>query len=430
MCDRVRAARSALELDFSDSALGPSVLKKIQVRQLTVGMFVQALDAAWLDHPFWRGRFLIKDSATLQSLQGCGVKECWIDIEQGRDVPVSVPAASPAPVMRDESPPPQSEPVPLAEEWQRAAQLRARGAETTRAMFDDIRLARAIDPECCAPLVDDVMASISRNHEALCTLVRLKTADEYTYMHSVAVCALMVALGRQLELTDEECRVAGLAGMLHDMGKALMPQEVLNKPGKLTATEFEIIKQHPVRGHELLVACETVDEKVRDVCLHHHERVDGKGYPHQLAAEQISLLARMGAICDVYDALTSDRPYKAGWDPAVALAQMSSWAGQFDPALFQAFVKCVGIYPTGSLVRLRSGRLAVVLEQNRHALTKPRVKVFFSTKSAEPLLPKVLDLAASDCQDQIECREPPEKWQFKYLHELWGADIVRPRARG
>jgi len=174
-----------------------------------------------------------------------------------------------------------------------------------------------------------------------------------------------------------------------------------------------------VRGYELLLESKGVPEAASDVCRHHHERMDGKGYPDKLADERITRIARMGAICDVYDAVTSDRPYKAGWDPAHALAQMASWQGHFDPLIFQSFVKCIGIYPTGSLVKLKSGRLAVVLEQNPTALTKPRVKVFFSTKSHLPLRPEVLDLASSQCWDQIESRESPEKWKFDYLNDLW-----------
>ena len=393
-------------------------------------MYIHGLDAAWLDHPFWRSRFVIKDAETLQKLKRCGVQHCFIDVSQGSDV-------SPAPPVAGEPLPPPTTParkpetVTLADELQRAAQIKARSADTMRNLFAEVRLGKAIQHEACVPLVDDVFDSIQRNHDALCSLVRLKTADEYTYMHSVAVCALMVALGRQLGLDDAQCRVAGLAGMLHDLGKAFMPQEILNKPGKLTTEEFDIIKTHPVRGYELLIAGNNIDAGVSDVCLHHHERFDGTGYPEKLAADGISLLARMGAICDCYDAVTSDRPYKSGWDPAHALSQMATWKGHFDAAIFQAFVKCIGIYPTGSLVRLRSGRLAVVIEQNPHALTKPRVKFFFSTKSGMPLRPEVLDLSRSDCRDEIEAREPPEKWQFSYLNELWdGGTATQPKAHG
>jgi HD-GYP domain-containing protein (c-di-GMP phosphodiesterase class II) len=407
------------------------VLKKVAVKQLTVGMFIERFDETWLKHPFWRNRFLIKDPARLREIQESGVQHCWIDVSKGEDVPSEKPREPAATGSANAARPPAAkrERASMTEELQEAARLRARSAEAMRQLFKDVRLGNAIEPTVCAPLVDDVMESINRHPDALLSLVRLKTADEYTYLHSVAVCALMVSLGRQLSLDDAQCHEAGMAGMLHDLGKAAMPQDILNKPGKLTPEEFDIIKTHALRGYEMLLEGANVSEGVLDVCRHHHERFDGTGYPDKLAGDRISLLARMGAVCDVYDAVTSDRPYKAGWDPAHALSQMATWNGHFDTTVFQSFVKSVGIYPTGSLVRLRSGRLAVVLDQNPAALTKPRVKVFFSTKAGLPLERSILDLAAPHSADQIEARESPENWNFPYLTELWDGDAALKQAR-
>lgn len=408
------------------------MLKKIAVNQLTVGMFVERFEESWLKHPFWRTRFPIKDPAALRQIQESGVQQCWIDLSKGSDVQSeqALETASTPLATVEKAVSAKGERKPLVEELQEAARLRARSGQTMRRLFTEVRLGNAIEPGECVSLVDDVVESIDRHPDALLSLARLKNADEYTYMHSVAVCALMVSLGRQLGLNDAQCRNAGIAGMLHDLGKAVMPQEILNKPGKLTPEEFDIIKQHPVRGYEMLVKGSHISEEAMDVCLHHHERVDGTGYPHGLSALQITLLSRMGAVCDVYDAVTSDRPYKAGWDPAHALSQMAGWKGHFDTVVFQSFVKSVGIYPTGSLVRMRSGRLAVVLEQNPSALTKPRVKLFFSTKAGLPLDPQVLDLSSSHVTDQIEAREPPENWNFPYLAELWGGDTALEQAQG
>jgi putative nucleotidyltransferase with HDIG domain len=282
----------------------------------------------------------------------------------------------------------------------------------------------AIDPKSFVPVVNDIVNSVNRHGDALVSLSRLKQADQYTYMHSVAVCALMVSLGRQLGLDEEESRLAGMAGLMHDIGKAGTPLEILNKPGSLTESEFEVMRQHPAHGEKMLRESGFAEEAVLDVVRHHHERISGNGYPDKLPPERISRLARMGAVCDVYDAITSDRPYKGGWDPAEALARMASWKGHFDEDMLRAFIRSLGIYPTGSLVRLASGRLAVVVEQNRGKITAPRVKVFFSTTSGTQLKPQLLDLAQSGCTDKILSREAREKWPFKHIEEIWRGETT------
>ena len=400
------------------------MLKKISVADLRLGMHLHRFEAAWIDHPFWRTRFLLEDPADLARVRASVVRECWIDVSRGHDV--DRPPAGPAPELPPPVPPPAGPPpepaVSMDEELRRAAALCQRSREQVLQMFGEARMGRALDTASSAALVEDVAASVFRHPGALVSLARLKTADDYTYMHSVAVCALMVALGRTLGLTDDECRQAGLAGLLHDMGKALMPGEVLNKPGRLTDAEHDVMKTHPERGFALLAESRGVAPEALDVVLHHHERIDGRGYPHGLAGEAITRLARMGAVCDVYDAITSNRPYKAGWDPADSIARMAGWQGHFDPEVFAAFVKTMGIYPTGSIVRLASGRLAVVLEQNAAALTAPVVKVFFSIRANLRLAPERIDLARS--ADRIVGRESRATWASQQIDALWAGDAI------
>lgn len=281
-------------------------------------------------------------------------------------------------------------------------------------------MGNTVDTTKASQLVQDISDSVARNGSALISLARLKTADDYTYMHSVAVCAMMIALSRQLGLDDNAVRDAGEAGLLHDMGKALIPLHVLNKPGKLTDEEFAIVRRHPVQGHALLSKASGVSAMTLDVCLHHHEKMDGSGYPKRLDASAISLFAKMGAVCDVYDAITSNRPYKEGWDPAESMRRMGQWAGgHFDPVVFQAFAKSLGIYPVGSLVRLSSGMIGVVTAQGAKSLTQPLVRVFYATQTGERVTPHVVDLAVPGGSDKIVLREDPAKWHFSDLDDMW-----------
>ena len=400
------------------------MLKKIAVADLRLGMHLHRFEGAWIDHPFWRARFVIDDEADLRAARACAVRECWIDTAQGLDVAAApieaattVAAAPPLPIA-----PARTRPSTMADELRQAAALCRRSRAAVASMFAEVRLGHALDAEQCLPLVQEISDSVMRNPGALISLARLKTADDYSYMHSVAVCALMVSLGRTLRFDDAACRQAGLAGLLHDMGKALMPIEILNKPGKLTDDEFTLMRSHPERGWQMPQEGRGVGDAVLDVCLHHHEKMDGSGYPERLAGERITLLARMAAVCDVYDAVSSNRPYKAGWDPAESLARMASWKGHFDPPVFAAFVKSLGIYPTGSLVRLVSGKLAVVVEQNPLATTRPQVKVFFSTQANLPLPVQVLDL--SNSSERIAGREPREAWNFPHIEGLWAGEAL------
>lgn len=385
-------------------------------------MHLQAFCGAWLDHPFWRTRFVIDDPDDLVLIRESAIREVWIDVGKGRDVEPTSEAAVAYETAEDlpVATPPPVEKTAFSDEVKRASQIVAKGREAVVSMFQEARMGKAVDADAAAPLVEEISNSVLRNPGALISLARLKTADDYTYLHSVAVCALMIALARQLGLDEQQVREAGMGGLLHDMGKALMPPAILNKPGKLTDEEFAVIRTHPDEGHRMLLAGRGISDTIRDICLHHHEKFDGSGYPEGLKGGEISLMARMGAVCDVYDAITSNRPYKAGWDPAESIRRMAEWQGHFDPSVFQAFVRSLGIYPVGSLVRLESGKLGVVIEQGEQSLLKPKVKVFFSTRSQAYLKPEIVDIARS--REKIAGREDAGKWGIRNVDRWWASD--------
>ena len=390
------------------------MIKRVRASDVRLGMYVHEIKGNWLEHPFWRKSFKLEQQKDLDKLLYSKLTEIWIDTSKGLDVEetkrvdavVNQVAGEPKQLVKK-----PIKTVSLEQELAVAKKLHSKTKAAVVSMFGDARMGKAIEVEEASVMIDEINQSVERNSNALLSLIRLKTATEYTYLHSVAVCILMIAVGKQLGLQGGELKQAGMAGLLHDIGKMEIPDEILDKPGKLTDEEFDIMKSHPQRGWELLKSCDGIHEAVLDVCLHHHERVDGKGYPEKLSGDVLTLFARMGAVCDVYDAISSDRCYKKAWSPAESIHKMASWReGHFNEKVFQAFVKTIGIYPNGTLVKLKSGRLGVVMEQSKKSLTAPIVKVFFSMKANAHLPAEIIDLSKG--ADSIEKPEDPVKWNF------------------
>jgi putative nucleotidyltransferase with HDIG domain len=401
------------------------MLKRIPIEQLRLGMFIHELCGSWYDHPFWHRAFLLDSSKDLQELLSTSIKEVWIDPEKGLDVEDgksenTVAAEVDDTLARFNNGGKISHRVDIAQEAVRAVKIYTESRQAVASMFHEARMGKALNASVALPVVDEITTSVMRNTGALISLVRLKNKDNYTYMHSVAVCALMVALARQLGLNKEQIRQAGLAGMLHDIGKTMTPLEIINKPGKLTDAEFQVVKNHPAEGHKILLESNGIGDIALHVSLHHHEKIDGSGYPKKLTNEQIDLYSKMAAVCDVYDAITSIRAYKDGWEPAEAVRKMAEWGhSHFDQRIFNAFVKSIGIYPIGTLVRLMSDRLGVVIEQSDNSLLMPILMVFYSIKLNTRIPPEILDLSKPSCKDKLISHEDPEKWNIQDTQELW-----------
>ena len=409
------------------------MLKKIDSSLLRPGMYIQELCGSWLENPFWKKSFLLEDVVAIRKIIESQVQEVWIDTGKGLDiaiidskdeVEVEVIEEAVASAIEETTTLRYTVRVSMDDELSRAAKIVDRSREAVVSMFAEARMGKAVDATNAAPLVEEIALSVMRNPGALIGLARLKTADDYTYMHSVAVCALMISLATQLGLDDKDIHACGIAGLLHDIGKMAIPHSILNKPGKLTDDEFVTVQTHPEAGYQMLLSASDVGAIALDVCRHHHEKIDGTGYPDRLSGEQISLHARMGAVCDVYDAITSNRPYKRGWCPSESIRKMAEWChGHFDERVFQAFVRSIGIYPVGTLVRLTSGKLGVVVEQQiGKSLLSPKVRVFFSTKSSAYIKPELIDLAADGIQDKIASHELASTWGLKDIDRYWLGD--------
>lgn len=395
------------------------MLKKVDSSQLKVGMFIHDLSCDWMTHPFVRNRFLLTEEEEIRKIIKAGIHDVVIDASKGLDVQDAPTLAEAQQATEREVEELAAQPIrivktSLSEELQRAAQIRNQASGVVRNVMADVRLGKAVEIGAVQPVVQNITESILRNPGALLGLLRIKTKDDYTFLHSVSVCALLVAFCNSRGMDPEVTRQAGLGGLLHDTGKALVPDAILNKPGPLTDEEFAIIRKHPEDGYNILRQSPEVSQIALDITRHHHERRDGSGYPDKQAGDSISELAQMAAIVDVYDAITADRCYHKGMSAAAALRKIYEWSKfHFNPQMVQEFMRCVGIYPVGTLVLLESGRLGVVVEPHETNLLAPKVNVFFHTRKNLYIKPETVDLSrpvGAGGADKIVGHETPAKW--------------------
>jgi putative nucleotidyltransferase with HDIG domain len=404
------------------------MIKKVAVSALRQGMYVHDLNCDWMAHPFLRSRFMLQTPKQLQTIVDLAVPEVYIDTSRGLDVPDAPTQQEVANDIDREllaaataKPPPQR-PLSLEEEMGRARRVHAEAHLIIRGVLESVRHGREIQLSQVEELADRIGTSLLANPGALLSLCRIRDADEYTFLHSVSVGTLMMAFCTHLGLDADTVRKAGIGGLMHDLGKMKTPGHILNKPDRLTTDEFVVMKRHPEEGHLLLQDVRGINEQQLVITLQHHERLDGSGYPYHLTADKIDPLAQMGAIADVYDALTAERCYHRATPPTDALRKLLEWSRHhFNAEYVHAFVRCVGIYPVGSLVILESGRIGVVVKQNEDDLLKPTVVAVYDSKKQQYIPPQPVDLSrplGHGGGDQVLSSTDPEKWKINPLDFL------------
>jgi len=393
--------------------------KRIDVGRLRPGMYIADLGSDWMSHPFLRKSFAVKDEATIAKIVEAGIHHVYIDPAQGLDVE-DAPTHNEVERQLEEEMAQvatQSGParrISTTEEMGKAKKIHAEANQIIHNIMRDVRLGEQVRLEQVEPVVEKLTDSILRNGNALLSLCLVKNKDDYTFQHSVSVCALHVSFCRAVGMDAETIRLAGIGGLLHDIGKVKVPGEILNKPGRLEEDEFAVMKSHVTESKKILDRTAGISETSIQVAFEHHERHDGSGYPRGLKGEAISKMGKMAAICDVYDAITSDRVYHKGMAPHEALRKIFEWSKfHFDPALVQLFMRTIGIYPVGTLVMLESGRIGVVLEQSSGNLLQPTVRVFYDGRRRQYLPPQDIDLSrplGHGGADRIASHEVPDKW--------------------
>ena len=387
------------------------MIRRISTSELQIGMFVHDLDAGWMEHPFWKSHFFVDDEEVIQRIASAGLRHVYIDTDRGKDTDAGlsmseVDAALNATLKESGAEPAAVKHVPASVEMDRARSLYRETTAVVRNLMAASRSGRQVDVAALDPVAERMVQSAFRNPHALSGISRIKTKDEYTFMHSVGVSALLVSFARELDLPEQQIHDIAIGGLVHDIGKSLVPQNVLNKPDKLTDEEFVKMKDHVTYSRKLLVDLPDISQTALDVALLHHERMDGTGYPVGKDGNTISLIGRMSAIVDVYDALTSVRVYKHAWEPTLAMKKLVEWSpNHFDAELVQRFVRCIGIYPVGSTVALESGRVGIVIDQGDR-LIAPIVRVVYNRKRGGYEKPTDIDLGKSQRDRVVEAVDP------------------------
>jgi HD-GYP domain-containing protein (c-di-GMP phosphodiesterase class II) len=416
------------------------MLKRINPSQAELGMFIHKLEGSWLKHPFWKSRFLLADAATLENLRQAEIDAVLIDIAKGRDVddppfaetragrlltaaphdPSSLPIRR-TPFIRREPAPfdfSSTQRTSTAREFGHAQSVAKRGEKMVSRVFLNARLGKAVNCNEVEPVISDIFASVQRNPHAFNGLMRCKRNNQFAYQHALAVSALMISLAKTMKLTPVQVRDAGMAGLLLDVGIGHLPIDLDDVGGDYREFGDAVLHNHTTLGFDYLGLGGGIPEEVALVALQHHERIDGSGYPNGLQGHQITQLSRMAAICDTYDMLVTDSSTKRGLDPATAIVAMCEMTGQFDPAILAAFTQAIGAYPVGSVVRLASDRLALVIDQDANDLRLPRVRTFYSIPAGRMTRPEDLPLAQCFGRDAIIGQADPEAYGIEDFAKL------------
>lgn len=389
-----------------------TMIKKVASNELIVGMFVHDINASWISHPFLKRQFAITSAIDLEKIKRAGIRSVIIDTKKGLDI-VQAVEMSDSPKSKKEDTKKKSKKTSrsIDGELQGAKKLFKEATSVIRNLMEDARSGKKLKAATLEPVAERIVQTVLRNHHALTGISRIKTKDEYTFMHCISVAGLLVSFAKQKGYTDEQCQKLAVGGMIHDIGKTLIPDSILNKPAKLSDDEFKVMKHHISIGQAILEKIPDLDKLSVDVITMHHERMDGSGYPFGLKGAQISEVGRMAAIVDVYDALTSVRCYKEAWEPTQALKKLLEWSpARYDKKLVGEFVRCLGIYPVGSLVQLRSGRIGIVMKAGKDLL-KPQVRIVYNAKHAHYEMPRDIDLARTQTEE-IQSAAVPAKYQL------------------
>ncbi|MDO8946061.1 MAG: HD-GYP domain-containing protein [Desulfocapsaceae bacterium] len=388
------------------------MIKKVKVEDLKIGVYIHDFNCNGNDGLIYIDQNLFKNENVIDILKSWNIREVYIDTEKGLDVN-SLKAPSKAGRETAESGQmrkverPQ---VPLAQELQSAKHVTQDAIQFMQRMNQQVIEGKLPDVHSSYDLANRMYESINRNRDALLLLTRMRTKDEYTLYHSINVSSLVINMCNYCQVSESQTLDLAVGALFHDIGKAVVPQGILTKPARLTQEEYSEMQLHVEHSAKLLSQVKGLPLECYDIALHHHERYDGNGYPHGLKKNEISYAAQLTGVCDVYDAITSDRCYKLGMDAVVGLTEIYEGSGiSFSKEITYDFIQSVGIYPVGTTVVLANGKSGVVVSSTEDMM-RPIVQVIYDEKKKERIQPLKIDL--SKTEDVIVSYGDPKKFGF------------------
>jgi putative nucleotidyltransferase with HDIG domain len=390
----------------------PLQRKKLDALDLRVGMKVVELDRPWLETPFLFQGFEIRSDADIAEIQRY-CRYVYVVVAEPDTAPARHAATHTAPrhktiemeqtLLKINNRPGAStwtDRVHFEDELPRAREIYRETSTLARDLMNDAHIGHSLDIPGAKKVVTDMVESVLRNPDALACFAQLKHKEHYTAEHSLRVSILALTFGRHLGFDREQLELLGIGALLHDIGKTRVPDAILSKPGPLTDLEKQTMRQHVPWGVEILEQAPGIPTAAVEVVRHHHERYSGGGYAAGLKGDAIGTFGLIGGIVDCYDAISSDRHYRAGLSAHETLKHMYEWRENwFHPQLVEQFIQCMGIYPIGSVVELNTGEVGVVVALNRARRLKPQVALVLDAGRVQYATASFVDLAASRTAD-------------------------------
>ena len=396
-------------------------LINIKIDDLVPGMFVSGV-LKQSGQLRIKTQGLVKSKGIIEQLKSKGILEVQVDLDRSNQSVVdkySTPEPEPEPADSQIKEKTEGEALNEAQSLYDKAKI-AHKRFLKRMQAGQVGNLEALKQSC-----NEIIESLFENANALQCLTLIKDDQEYLLQHCLNSAILMGVFAKHLGFDKELINELCLAGLLMDAGMSTVPKEIIDKPRKLNSKEWNIIKSHVDTGMEMVERMGELSDTIMNTIANHHERLDGTGYPSAKAGKYIGIYGRMAAIVDTYDALTSDRPWRKAYSPTAALKQLlADDSGKIDPSLVQQFIKCIGVHPVGSLVKLKSDRLGIIIKANTTEPLKPVVMCFYSLSSGMHTELKRVDLGM--VKDEIIASVRPEEFKInlnKFFREVFLASI-------